>query len=229
MKRRASMICLTLVFISLFCGCTKSYELTTTQNDAIAQYAAGVLLKHTDYYNDKYEKPTETLPAQETTSSHENQTTEPESESQSQNDKGLSDLVKMLKISPLTINYKDYIVTDEYPNNASETTLVLNSVKGKKLLVVEMTITNPTQKDVTFSTNQTAPAINIAINDNKYYSSLMTLFLYDLSNIEKATLKAGQSYNTIVVFHVNDEDAKNINSITMSFDNKSLKSAIKIK
>ena len=78
MKRR--FLCISILCILLLSGCKIGVDLDSKENALIAEYAAGVMIMHSHYYDDRYDKPwmynTETEEPSEEESSEEEPTTE---------------------------------------------------------------------------------------------------------------------------------------------------------
>ncbi len=214
MKKRLLILILTILCMAAFTGCAKVIELDAQQNDIVAEYAAGVLIRNSYSYKLKYpqelltEKPTEGETESGTAS--EEATTGPEEETKpGQN----SQLAKALGIDPVEITYSSYKIVDEYPDDP-EAILTFSPQKGCKFVVLEFVLHNPTEEAVTLSTAERGIIMKAEINGSRY-NNYANLMLNDITNLKNIVVEPGKDYEGIVVFMAEEKDVSKIDSFTL--------------
>ena len=160
---------LVLLCISALTGCGKDdVTLTNEDNDLVAEYIAGTLLKYS-YENEwKYQKlnsaqngggttsssgiqkPSQT---QSATTGHNNtiQTTKASGNSANASADLLTGLPTALGFNGVTLTYKDYTVGNQYP--AENYVVSVPSQTGCKVVAVEMTLTNTSGSTVNLTSS----------------------------------------------------------------------------
>ena len=188
---------LVLLCISALTGCGKDdVTLTNEDNDLVAEYIAGTLLKYS-YENEwKYQKlnsaqngggttsssgiqkPSQT---QSATTGHNNtiQTTKASGNSANASADLLTGLPTALGFNGVTLTYKDYTVGNQYP--ADNYVVSVPSQTGCKVVAVEMTLTNTSG-----------------------------------STVNNVSLAAGESKEVVVLFQVKESDANSLAGLVMS-------------
>lgn len=215
MKRKLlaiGMIC--CIFLS---GCTTDIAINDEQSDLIAEYTAGILLKHSNVYNDKYVEP-ET--EEETTTEIETQTPEvnPEDEtttSENETTKEFSDVFNVadaMGLKGITIHYKDYTINSEYEQHY----LALPTQEGYVYLVVNFTLENTTASDIIANTDSKSTIFRATINGNKKYNNYGPTYANDLSGLSDFTIAAGEKTDVIVVFLIESDIAEKITTLNLS-------------
>ena len=228
--------------IMMFCvtGCAKGPNLTTDENNMIAEYVAGVMLQHSYVYQDKYsdlnlpdipniedpteevtEEPTEEIteePTEDDTGAEkpsrdsEPETTEPETEMPVSDN--WDEAAESLGLKPLKIKYNSYVITKEYPDD-EDSWFTFEAEPGYTFVVGEFTLTNGTATDVTINNSDLKPVVRLVINDDKGFNNYGNLMLNDMTNMKNVTIKAGESYEAIIVFMVGDDEVKEINKLVL--------------
>ena len=197
---------LVLLCISALTGCGKDdVTLTNEDNDLVAEYIAGTLLKYS-YENEwKYQKlnsaqngggttsssgiqkPSQT---QSATTGHNNtiQTTKASGNSANASADLLTGLPTALGFNGVTLTYKDYTVGNQYP--AENYVVSVPSQTGCKVVAVEMTLTNTSN-----------------------YASMLK---NDITTLKNVSLAAGESKEVVVLFQVKESDANSLAGLVMS-------------
>ncbi len=195
-------------------GCTTGVDLNDEQNNLVAEYAAGVLVNHSYKFQNKYaqeETTTQTPvinPSDEATTPADGETTAV------QTDPTLFDCAGKLGMGGVSIHYSSYITTKEYPEN-EDALFTFAAEDGYELIVVSFTINNPTAADIVLNTYAGKPVFRAVINGRAQYNNYGNLLLNDISNLKDVTIKAGDNYNAVLVFMVEEQTATSINTFSV--------------
>lgn len=198
------------VFMS---GCSQGVELTTEQNNIIANYAARVIVKatHVDYtYIPDIKEPV----PQETAGPEDTRTPE---EIKNENTKEYNNFAQTLDMGRLVITYKDTVISDEYPVDESAL-FVLPAEKGHKLVVIEFNLYNPTEESISYSTGDDATIFRLVVDDKTSVRSFKNILTNDFSNMKDFTVGPGESTTAIIVFQVEEDAAAKLNKIKVQYN-----------
>lgn len=218
MKKIAALLLILFCVFSLV-GCSKNITLNNEQNELVAEYIAGELLKYT--YDNKwnYQKlqngvnvPT-TMPTQPATS--EQQPTDdditqatPENSSEDilptsamTDGNVMENMANALGLGGMTISYSSYTTGSVYPQD--EFALGVKANEGYKLYVFEFTIANNTNDTITANTYSKGVTLKLDIGGSSISQSA-TILKNDLIILKDKAIEAGKTYDTVVVFQVPD-------------------------
>lgn len=235
MKKRITFITFFIVMAMILTGCTKEIDITTEQNDIVAEYIAGILVKNSYFYMDKYEDLKETY-AYEDESEPETETetitpeTEPEtpvinpsddpdmptSETETSSD-GKWHVAEAIGLSPLEIEYVSYDITNEYPKD-EESLFSFTAEYGYTFIVLNFKLYNNTEEAVTVNNSRLKPAIKLYINDFAPTYNYGNLMFNDITNLKEVTVNSESSYDGIIVFMVDEEFTKDIKSMAVQYN-----------
>lgn len=216
------------------CGCDY-VELTEEESKRIAEYMAGKLLEYDRYYEEKLvktddqlaeepeetanpeetvnpeetTKPEETVKPEETTAPEEISSPEPEETTMPEEivnpeEKELS-YEDFFKKAGMQLAYQKSDLHQSYPDNEKNMDFVVEAEKGKKLLVVHMSLTNVSGEAKSFSMLQKETSFTLRQKDGTELRPLMTFLVQDLQYFE-ADFKKGETCQTVLLFSV-DENA----------------------
>lgn len=216
-------------------GCTSVIELTSEEEDLIAEYAAGSVIDA--YWEDKNkfntsgnstsilplvtEAPTTdnikgpesqntqnvTQPADSVTV----ETTAPTTVGTSTD--STNDLVQALGITGVEVTQLQYYVVDKYPEDMYAFTV--DAASGKKLLVVEYDVWNSVDAPATMTVNTEGVVIKAVINGSKKVNVHKTLLNNDIMNMNEKSFDAGQAETGVLIFMINEDDAADITSVNI--------------
>ena len=240
MKNKIKLLSLCIVIFVMVTGCAKVKDLTPEQNAIIAEYAAGVMLKYSNVYKEKYEDlsdgfisnvpdefETETETESETETDDEEETTTnsgntPGGSSSNGNDESESadnewHIEKEIGLAPLRMEFESCIITKEYPDD-EDALFTFSAEEGYSFLIMNFYLYNDTTSDVTINNYDKKPAIKAYINDNKPVYNYANLMMNDITNLKAVTVAAGEVYEGIIVYMVNDDILDDISSIKLSYN-----------
>lgn len=226
MGKRLMAVALILV---IFCtGCVSDIKVTQEQNDLIAEYVAGVLLKYSNEYKYKYsklnggqEQPTQspTTPGQSESETAVNpKPSEGQSETATQAP-GVLDVMAETLADGIRVRFNTYVTGKEYPVGGL---VSMPATEGKKLLALEFVLTNDTT-DVIYCNGKTGNLIlKVKVNDGKEYIQANTIFKNDVANMDNYAIEAGKQDIGIAVFMIPEEELNDISKIelTLIVDNE---------
>ncbi len=227
-------LALMIVCVALCCtGCVESqYNLTEEENDMIAEYMAGVLLKYDLKYPGKllYETEDEMEGAESeqvpspspipASSSDKNSPTNSNTNNTTNNGKGNNDTNTPQTEEPATEHYlklseiytsKDFAINfnrskeyQRYPESSEISYPQLEANKGNKYLVLFFDVKNTASKMM--SLNLMSSGIQYRLEDGagKQKKPLLTALTNDLQYLD-VKVEAGKTYEAVIIFEVSKE------------------------
>ena len=226
--KRFGLIIIICFMLSLT-GCIQEYSAAEQQNDAVAEYMAGLLLK----YDEDYEQgltPMNEIPVENTTTDMGTDTPTPtiapEDDSTINSDgkevvtQKEYTLTEVIGEKDFDIQFKGYQITETYPEDIESTYFSLTPREGNQLLVTSFSVLNNTDSEKTLNLSKAKIIYQLDINVGTVYKPSLTLLENDLQYIDMA-IKGGKTKTVLLIFEVSkDKDITEINLI-ISKDNKS--------
>ncbi len=239
-------VILVLSVAMLLSGCgAQMPDLTTEQSRQVAEYAAGLLMKYDTKHASRLLSDAELekelarlealaqrkaeLKAMDQASEEEKQKEKEQKEQElsetpvvEQGEAGTAGqyIEEFYGIDGITIRYQGYEVTDAYPEAGEELYFRMQASDGKKLVVVKFVAKNESTEEKTLDMISLMPRFKIGMNGETARYALSTLLLDDLANY-RGTLAAGDEITLVLVAEVSEEQAGNINSISLIMQNDS--------
>lgn len=217
MKKRGISCGVAALCMVLLTGCGAALPpMTDAQQDAIAEYAAALVMRHTRDYSSRLvdlslyeEKEPEETEEPETGGMDETADT-PVIDNTGNGDNG-GDAMAYQSIDPLLvpegvlINYTGSALLDSYPDSSSDEApyFALDAATGKKLLVMTFSLQNTTGEEKNLDVNAIAPRCVVRINDTERTHVISTMLLDDLSTF-KGNLAAGEEIPLVLLAEVDD-------------------------
>ena len=230
---------LVLLFMAALTGCGKNdISLTNEENDLVAEYIAGTLLKYS-YDNEwKYQKLNTAQKTGVTTTAGTNSSTQTPSQSQAGNSQKptassssaastatvsasgtagttstdlIGSLPSALGLSGVTVKYKDYVTGSSYPSDAY---ISVPAQQGYKVVAVELTLTNTSGQAVTLnSSGNVTFKLEVGGTGVVNYASILK---NDITALKNVSLAAGASKDVVVLFQVKESDASSVAGSSMT-------------
>lgn len=230
---------LVLLCMAALTGCGKNdISLTNEENDLVAEYIAGTLLKYS-YDNEwKYQKLNTAQKTGVTTTAGTNSSTQTPSQSQAGNSQKptassssaastatvsasgtagttstdlIGSLPSALGLSGVTVKYKDYVTGSSYPSDAY---ISVPAQQGYKVVAVELTLTNTSGQAVTLnSSGNVTFKLEVGGTGVVNYASILK---NDITALKNVSLAAGASKDVVVLFQVKESDANSVAGASMS-------------
>lgn len=230
MKAKLMLMILGLSML-LMTGCANSTQLTDDEEDMIAEYAAGLVLKYDKKYDqalieptEEQEEPEEVVPEITPTPSPtptpaptKNEITQ-ESGSNDKPNTNLqanADFTEVIGIKGLTIEYSGYKTVKSY----SDPYFTIESEDGKQLVVVNFKVTNTAAKDIVMNLANSEIAYQLDINTGTFGKPLLTFLDNDLRFID-TTVEAKKSKDTVLIFSISEKIDMNVVNVIISRNDK---------
>lgn len=204
-------------------------DMTQEQEGLVAQYAAGTLLEHLNESGTRLvdtSKPKETptladavtvTPEPELGVSDNGMTADavPESGMENKETAQIS-ATQLLQIEPLTIAYTGYEICDSYPEQGGEDLYFsMEAGAGKKLLVLQVSVTNPGQEQVEFDTmHKQNIKYRVMLNGTDRHQVMLTMLDNDFSAMD-IMIDPGETMQTVLLAEVSEETAQQITSVDL--------------
>ncbi len=230
---------LVLLCMAALTGCGKNdISLTNEENDLVAEYIAGTLLKYS-YDNEwKYQKLNTAQKTGVTTTAGTNSSTQTPSQSQAGNSQKptassssaastatvsasgtagttstdlIGSLPSALGLSGVTVKYKDYVTGSSYPSDAY---ISVPAQQGYKVVAVELTLTNTSGQAVTLnSSGNVTFKLEVGGTGVVNYVSILK---NDITALKNVSLAAGASKDVVILFQVKESDASSVAGSSMT-------------
>ncbi len=228
---------LVLLCMAALTGCGKNdISLTNEENDLVAEYIAGTLLKYS-YDNEwKYQKLNTAQKTGVTTTAGTNSSTQTPTQSQAGNSQKptassssaasttasasgtagttstdlMGSLPSALGLSGVTVKYKDYVTGSSYPSDAY---VSVPAQSGCEVVAVELTLTNTSGQAVTLnSSGNVTFKLEVGGTGVGNYASILK---NDITALKNVSLAAGASKDVVVLFQVKESDASLVAGASM--------------
>lgn len=229
---------LVLLCMAALTGCGKNdISLTNEENDLVAEYIAGTLLKYS-YDNEwKYQKLNTAQKTGVTTTAGTNSSTQTPTQSQAGNSQKptassssaasttasasgtagttstdlMGSLPSALGLSGVTVKYKDYVTGSSYPSDAY---VSVPAQSGCEVVAVELTLTNTSGQAVTLnSSGNVTFKLEVGGTGVGNYASILK---NDITALKNVSLAAGASKDVVVLFQVKESDASLVAGSSMT-------------
>lgn len=209
---KKNIVLFTAIFSAVFLtGCANTYKLTDRENDAIAEYIAGLLLSYDANYEQTLVQPEEEVEKPEETTKIEEETEKAEEESKDKvagnaagstesNQQANADFTEVIGVPGISMKYVKYSLRENYTSDY----YVLEPNKGEQLLVVEFDIINSYKTEKTLSLGSANIQYQLDVNSGTFIKPLLTFLDTDLRYLE-TTVPAKDKKTGILVFSVPKE------------------------
>lgn len=241
MKRKILLI-LTVCMIANMMGCVNAIDLDDKQQDMFVGYAVHSVLEYDKNYMVELNQVEETSSEEveddtqgETTKEEETSAVDNEKETPSDIDKPVVDvpsvtttMARALDVDNLNINYTGVVVDDVYPRTQGEPVFALKAFTGNKLVVLKFDVTNTSNADV--SLDMVSKKLNIKGIFNKSIKTIAQVTLLpEALNTFNATIPAGKTVQTVLVFEMTEKNANNLTSIVLDIMSSKGTNSVNIK
>ncbi len=229
-KKGILLLCL-CASMCMLVGCMGGKSLTEEEQDMIAEYSAGVLLRNYDKYNQRLVKTEPIAPAVTEQPETEPPTPTPDSgasqsgaEAQEQEQLNEVSLDDLYHVSGMKVSYDSYVACNEYPKDGP---MQLTAKKGQFLLVARFVVKNKSSKPL--AVNLMKRNIDYSLDmDGKVYQPVIVMQENGGMNYLKTNLKAGASEKAILVYEIPDE-SKDPDSMVLTVKDGGNASTIRLK
>lgn len=225
------MIC---ICCFMMCGCTEYPTMKESDTDLVAEYAAGILLKHSEtaenrlmdveeaklaleaetqkeIQEEKEELPEEPVEEPEQVPEEPIEPETPVIDNTGQNEEIPSAPIQdAMGVEMLSVQLNGYEIKDSYPDG-SGAFFALDAGEGNKLLVAKITLINNTESSVDINMLEKNISYKMSLDGNGYKFALSTMLLDDLSTYV-GTLGAGSSTEFVLISEWSEELLNNMSS-----------------
>lgn len=237
-----------LIASMMLSGCTSVIELTAEQENLVAEYAAGLVIK-------AYKESEGIIPVleEEEVTEPQYQTTTKPQESQTGASQGMTQpgdqngtkvppessgditittptedagfvqdsgitLMEVLNVEGVELSMMGYSVEDKYP--LDDFAFVVEATAGHKLLVVEYDVWNSVDANSVMKLDAKNAVIKAVINGSDKVSVYKTMLKDDLLNMNDLEFAPGEAVTGVLIFQITDEMAANITSVDVTATTK---------
>ena len=239
MKKRIILTLTAAMLVISLAGCGENQipELTDEQMQSIGEYTAITLMRYDASYRSRLvdytllmttpdpEQTPEPVPTKEPGGMDPVDDTPVIGAGGQAGSSGGSSIEETLELPEgISITFLDHALHNSYPEGDSY--FAMTATEGKKLLVLNFSISNVSGQDQTVDLLHTADEFRITVNGDFTRRALLTGLESDLSTFE-GTVSAGESTTVVLVIEVDDSVAENITSISVNVKNNSKTCTIK--
>ena len=195
-------------------GCGKDVTLTNEQNDLIAEYIAGTMLKYS-YENEwKYAKlsiaqntyvPKATAAAGGSTV--DGVSTNP-----------MEALASELGLSNVSITVKGVSVGASYP--AEQLAIAVPALSGYKVAAVEFAIKNTSGSEIKLNTSSSKVNMKLTVAGNGF-GQVTSILKNDINGLKNVSLAAGENYTAVAIFQVEESVAGQVSGSKLAINSGS--------
>ena len=222
------------------CGIIRSTGLSDEEDELVAEYAAGVIMR---YSADKKGglgdlRPTPTpIPWVDPATVEPQGTDEQEEDEEETEDQvpfeevaGKEDIAQgsagggafnghnlagTIGIGDFDISYEGYEIVDMYPESTEgDLSFSMQATAGRKLLVVHLNVINEGSEEKVCDALACNVKYRILINETTRVNEQMTILLNDLKSYNES-IAAGSAADTVLVFEIEEAVASNIGSLSL--------------
>ncbi len=237
MKRRKTACVATLCAVVLMTGCSSAIpDMTETETQIVAEYAANLLLKYdknyevkvvdtTAYHKEEERKAEEARKAAEKAAkeaeaaqkAEEAAKAESSGNKEAADQKQVSSIEEFYQLQGVQIQYSGCGVYDSYPEQSGEEELFfsLGATDGRKLLVMFFDVTNVSGQEMEFNMVDMNPKFRVSVNGETAQSTLLTFLPDDLASY-KGVLAANETVKTVIVTEIPTEKSGSVDSLTLT-------------
>ncbi len=197
-----------ILCVMLFSGCVNSIDINSKENTLIAEYAAGLLIKNSNYYKDRYyfwdeEDVSQEIPSEDESSQDETDeapsTINPDDKPTTEVEK---ELAKVFGLSQVALKYDTYTVVDRY-NADPEGYFELVAEPGYDFVVVKYILSNNTSNDIIVDNSSKDILVKAGFNKEYVYNNYdASILLNDLTHLKNVKIAAGDKYEAVIIFMV---------------------------
>lgn len=227
------LVVLLMVVLAAFgiTGCGKDVTLTNEQNDLIAEYIAGTMLKYS-YENEwKYAKlsiaqntyvPKATAAAKpdNSTSTAAPNTTAAAGGSTvaGVSTNPMEALASELGLSNVSITVKGVSVGASYP--AEQLAIAVPALSGCKVAAVEFAIKNTSGSEIKLNTSSSKVNMKLTVAGNGF-GQVTSILKNDINGLKNVSLAAGENYTAVAIFQVEESVAGQVSGSKLAINSGS--------
>lgn len=223
------------------CGLVPSLTLTSEQSKIVAEYAAGLLLKHDKNYKGGIED--YVIEEEEDISVIDEVVQEPPVQEEEASDTETADIeddgtisdtdadnpnttdrysalpvADAIGIDGFDVTYSGYETAKIYPEDNGDLVFSMQANQGMELLILHFNVTNNTENELLCDILDTGCKYRVRINGSERVNSQHTILLNDLSEYYDNVSGYGM-VDAVLVFEVSEGTGQNISSLDLTVKN----------
>jgi hypothetical protein len=210
-------------------GCIQEYKVTEKQNDATAEYMAGLLLKYDEDYEQDLPSQNEIMEDEValeevdttglSTTLSPTKDTATNAEGKEEDAKKDYTLTEVIGAENFEIEYTGYKVAESYPEDAQSAYFSITPRDENHLIVASFLVKNKSNKEKKLNLSKAKIQYQLDINVGTVYKPSLTLLENDLQYID-IKIPGGKAEPVLLIFEVSKgTDMSDIN-LMVSNDNK---------
>lgn len=224
--RKFAAMGLVLMMVFSVTGCGKDITLTSEENDLIAEYVAGAMLKHS-YDNEwNYRKLRNAQKAQGGSTQN---NSKPGGGSLSGTSGGgsgtgttggnsspadtVSAMTDALGLEHIQLTYHSYSVGERYPTG--EYVICVPASEGCKVAAFEFELKNTSETEIIANTVSSGLTLKLSVGDKTIVQSA-SLLKNDLIGLSDIEIGAGETYTAAAIFQIPEAVAENMSGLTLT-------------
>lgn len=139
-----------------------------------------------------------------------------------------SDIGKILGFDGISITYKDYIITDQYPATDEDGQFIyLEASEGYQLLVVRFNVSNTSNDAMNLTMMDEDIDYRIVCNNKRAANPMLTILMNDLGTLE-TTLDPGENQEGVLVFQISNDMESKLESMELKVEHNNTENIINI-
>lgn len=240
---KKSLLILSVLVCFMLTGCDKNSALTKEQNDLLAEYTAGVLIKYSyenqwKYYKlganiTNFKRPDAALINANAannptpTDKKENQTSKADTSSDSKTNStatgDLTDLANAFRMNGVSISYANSILTKSYPEGAD--ILQVRATSKKEIIAVEFNLTNNTSNTVSIDTASLSTVLKLNVNNLGNVTEYATLLNNDINSLKDFKIEPSTTKKAVALFMIPEGKVTSVDSLVLTVGGQDVSSA----
>lgn len=240
--RKFAAVCIGIGLMFTVTGCGNDIKLSTEENNIVAEYIAGVMLKHSYEYQWEYQKldilknktaaeestksstttNNTTTPTQSAVSSNTTPTSAPttiakeiETEPSSVSDSTIlmTAMKKALGLEAADVSYTAMLSGIQYPEGEYVVSVPAN--KSCVVVAVEFQIRNNTAANIVANTASSDVTMKLRLEGTTFAKSY-TILKNDITRLNNVTIEPGQTYTACAVFQIPEAFAESLDTAALT-------------
>lgn len=242
MKKVISYFIMCISCFALLSGCASYPNLTDEEMDLVAEYAAGLLLQHSEKADNRLMKVEDALlvlesekqeEAEKPTVEKEEEPEKPQEETpdkpeepdtpvtdNTQQEVVSGPMNEVLGLSNFTLASNGYEIKDSYPDGAGAF-FALDATDGNKLLVMKYTLSNNGTESAAVDMLSSSSKFRVSLDGNGYKHAMSTMLLDDLSTYV-GNIASGATVELVLISEWKEEELSNMSNLTLYISNGEL-------
>lgn len=218
MKRK--LLGAVLIVAAFLCtGCAKVPDMTAEENNAVAEYAASVLISRSYSYKARYVDDLEpvTEPATEAETETEAQTpaiVPIESSGEENETKPEFNIAGDMGLDSVEVMYESYKIVDEYPDDP-DAVFSFRPQDGCSFIVVSLRIHNLSAETVVLNNTDRDNIVKLTIGKRRC-SNYANLLSNDITRLNNVSIEPDGNFESVVVFMVDNDILEDMEEFELS-------------